>query len=140
PHNSAVQVVSVADRRRKTLVKGGTYPRYLPSGHLVYSNKGTLFAIPFDLDRLETRGTAIPVLEALSYRTELGAAQFDFSRSGTLVYRTGSGGETGMMTVQWLDRTSGKREALWRKTGMYAMPRLSLAGKTAAECAQRRRM
>jgi serine/threonine-protein kinase len=131
PDNATIQVVSLGDRRRKTLVKGGTSPRYLPSGHLVYSNKGTLFAIPFDLDRLETRGTAIPVLEAV-YRTQLGAAQFDFSRSGTLVYRTGGGGETGMMTVQWLNRTSGKREPLWNKPGIYTTPRLSPDGKRLA--------
>jgi serine/threonine-protein kinase len=132
PDNATIQVVSLVDRRRKTLVKGGTSPRYLPSGHLVYINKGTLFAIPFDLDRLETRGTAIPVLEAVSYSRDFGAAQFDFSRSGTLVYRTGGGGETGMMTVQWLDGTSGKKEPLWAKQGIYTTPRLSPDGKRLA--------
>ena len=28
---------------------GGSYGRYVPSGHLVYVNKATLFAVPFDL-------------------------------------------------------------------------------------------
>ena len=131
PDNATIQVVSLVDRRRKTLVKGGTFPRYLPSGHLVYIKKGTLFAIPFDLDRLETRGTAIPVLEAVS-RTGVGAAQFDFSRSGTMVYRTGGGGETGMMTVQWLDGTTGKKEPMWAKPGIYTAPHLSPDGKRLA--------
>ena len=36
-----------------------------PSGHLVYVAAGTLRAIPFDLTRLETRGTPVPVLPRL---------------------------------------------------------------------------
>ena len=46
-------------------------PHYLPSsngtGHLVYVNKATLFAIPFDLATLETRGTAVPVLDDVAF-------------------------------------------------------------------------
>ena len=38
--------------------RGGTSPRYLATsngtGHLMYLNKATLFAVPFDLDKLET--------------------------------------------------------------------------------------
>ena len=37
-----IEVVSLADHRRKTLVRGGTFGRYLPSGHLVYVNRGAL--------------------------------------------------------------------------------------------------
>ena len=66
-NTASIEVFSFADRRRKTLVQGSTFARYLPSGHLVYMNKGTLFAIPFDVDRLETRGTAVPVLDDVAY-------------------------------------------------------------------------
>ncbi len=52
-----IEVMSLADHRTKTLVRGGTYGRYLPSGHLIYVNRGTLFAVPFDVDRLEVHGT-----------------------------------------------------------------------------------
>ena len=38
---------------RKVVQRGGYYGRYVPSGHLVYIHEGTLFAAPFDLDRLE---------------------------------------------------------------------------------------
>jgi serine/threonine protein kinase len=44
-----IDVVTLSDRHRKTLFHGGTSPHYLPSGHLVYASKGTLFGIPFDL-------------------------------------------------------------------------------------------
>ena len=71
PDKAHVDVIILADGRRKTLVPGGTSARYVPtangSGHLLYANKGTLFAIPFDLDRLETRGTAVPILRSEPY-------------------------------------------------------------------------
>ena len=64
PDKASIDVFTFADRRRKVVARGGVSARYLPtsehSGHLLYSNKGTLFAIPFDLDKLETRGTAVP--------------------------------------------------------------------------------
>ena len=44
--------------RRKVVQRGGYHGRYLPSGHLVYIHDGTLFAAPFDLDRLEVTGSA----------------------------------------------------------------------------------
>ena len=49
--NYTVDVVSIADRARKTLARGVGSPRYLPSGHLVYTRKATMFAVPFDLER-----------------------------------------------------------------------------------------
>src|SRR5712692_2143921 len=97
-----IDVMSLADHRKKTLERGGTFGRYLPSGHLIYVNRGTLFAVPFDLDRLEVRGTPSPVLNQVSYNATSGSAQLDFSQTGTLVYRSG-GVAGGLVTVQWLD-------------------------------------
>jgi serine/threonine protein kinase/Tol biopolymer transport system component len=132
---ATIEVVSLRDHRRKTVVQGGTSPYYLPSGHLVYFNKGTLFAIPFDLDRLETRGTAVPVLDGIAYQAQLGIAHMDFSRApagpGTLVYRKGDGGGLRMSTVQWLDG-AGKKEPLLAKPGSYGDLRLSPDGKRLA--------
>jgi hypothetical protein len=54
-----IDVVSLKDHRRKTVLEhAGMHPHYLPSGHLVYVTKGNLFAVPFDLERLEVRGPA----------------------------------------------------------------------------------
>jgi transposase len=35
----------------------------------VYLHNGTLFAVPFDLARLEIRGTPVPVLEEVAYES-----------------------------------------------------------------------
>ena len=61
--------VAVRDLRtgtQKILVRGGSDAHYVASGHLVYIAAGALRAIPFDVDRLETRGTAVPMLPLLS--------------------------------------------------------------------------
>jgi serine/threonine-protein kinase len=43
----------------KAVLRGGSHAHYVASGHLVFVAAGTLRAIPFDPDRLETRGTAV---------------------------------------------------------------------------------
>jgi eukaryotic-like serine/threonine-protein kinase len=134
-----IEVLTLADRRRKILVRGGQSPRYLPTaggtGHLVYINKASLFAIPFDPDKLETRGTAVPVLDDVASQPYFGG-QFAFSPApsghGTLVYRRGrSAAVPRMMTLDWVD-PSGKREPLPAKPGAYEFPRLSPDGKRVA--------
>jgi len=127
-----IEVITLADHRRKTLQRGGTFGRYLPAlngnGHLVYINKGTLFAVPFDPEKLEVRGTPSPVLEEVAYSTTSGFAQLDFSRIGTLVYRSGGAAGDYLVTVQWLD-AAGKTAPLLAKPGIYERPRLSPDGQ-----------
>ena len=57
--------VAVRDLRTGTqtiLVHGGSDAHYVTSGHLIYIAAGALRAIPFDVDRLETHGTAVSML------------------------------------------------------------------------------
>jgi serine/threonine-protein kinase len=132
------EVLTLADRHRKIVARGGALPRYVAApgspGHLIYVNRATLFAIPFDLDKLETRGTAVPVLDDVAYNAAVGTGQFDFSVGpsghGTLVYRRGSGASS-MTTLQWVYPT-GKREPLGAKPGAYGDPSLSPDGKRVA--------
>jgi hypothetical protein len=98
---ATIEVVSLKDGRRKPLVRGGTWGRYL-SGHLVYINQGTLFAVPFDLGRLEVQGTSTPVLDNVAYSAAGGSAPIDFSRTGTVVYQSSKAG-SGLVTIQLLD-------------------------------------
>ncbi len=60
-----IVVYSMASGQRKTVQRGGFYARYLPSGHVVYMHEGTLFAVPFDLQRLEVTGQPAPILEGV---------------------------------------------------------------------------
>ena len=126
-----IEVLTLADRHRKILLRGGASPRYLATsngvGYLAYVNHARLFAIPFDLDKLETRGTAVPVLEDVANERLIGTGQFDVSRTGTLVYRRTDGGSSVLSTVEWV-YPSGKKEPLRAKPGVYQSPSLSPDG------------
>jgi serine/threonine-protein kinase len=127
--NAAIAIVDLKDHHRKVLLEhAGMYPRYLPSGHLVYVAKGMLFAVPFVPERLELRGNPIPLQEVAS-DTAIGAGQIDFSASGVFVYR--SGVTEGLRTLQWLYST-GKMEPLGTEPAVYLSPRLSPDGSRLA--------
>ena len=115
--------------KRIVLANAGVAPRYLPTGHLVYLTKGTLYAVPFDLARLEVRGTPAPVLEDVSADMAFGTAHLDISGSGTMVYRPGR--TTGLRVIQWLNR-DGKTESVWEDSAYYQMPRVSPDGSRLA--------
>jgi Tol biopolymer transport system component/predicted Ser/Thr protein kinase len=131
---ASISVVSLADGKRKMLQQGGTYGRYVPShgreGHLLYVNRGTLFAVPFDPESLAVRGTPAPVLEQVYYSPSTGRTHFDFSQQGTLVYRSGSVGGIGL-TIQWMD-SAGKMQPLLAKPDAYQSARLSPDGQRLA--------
>ena len=124
---ASIEVLSFLDGKRTVLVRGATYGRYLPNGYLTYVNQGTLFAVAFDVSRLEIRGTAIPVLDDVSYASTFGYAQVDFSQTGTLVYRTA----TGQVVAAWLDR-SGNAEPVISDSARYRAPRFSPDGRRLA--------
>ena len=126
---ASIEVYSFRDRRAKTLVRG-TYGRYLPSGHLMYLSQGTLFAVQFDLDRLEVHGSPIQLLDQVAYSPQFGFAQLDFSRNGTLVYRSG-GAPGALTTIQWLDST-GSTQPLLEQPGRHSRFRFSPDGQRLA--------
>ena len=85
----AIEAQFLSAGQRKVLVQGGYYGRYAASGHLLYVHQGAVMAAPMDITRLELTGPASPVLEDVDSNLGTGAAHFDFSRSGTLVYISG---------------------------------------------------
>jgi Tol biopolymer transport system component len=127
---ATIEVISLIDGGRKTVHRGGTYGRYLPTGHLVYVNNGTLFALPFDVDRLETHGSPVPVVNDIAYSASAGVALLEFSQTGTLVY-AGGGSGLGKMTVQWLYEGD-RSEPLFANPGFYQRPRISPDGQRLA--------
>jgi serine/threonine-protein kinase len=91
------------DGPRKVVHRGGYHGRYLRSGHLVYVRDGTLFAAPFDLERLEIVGASIPVLEGVASNPGAGGAQFAASNDGALVFLPGES-EVPPLPIAWLER------------------------------------
>jgi serine/threonine-protein kinase len=128
--DASIEVMSLGDRRKKILMRGGTYGRYVSSGHLLYVNRGKQLAVPFDPGALEIRGAPTPVLNQIAYSSNNGGAEFEASQTGTLMYRSG-GTRSGLVTVQWL-QSDGKTRALLPKPGDYARPSLSPDGRRLA--------
>jgi serine/threonine-protein kinase len=113
------------------VLKGGYGARYLPTGHLLYANQGTLFGVRFDPDHLEVRGTPLPLLEkdTIASQPIYGAGQFDFSRNGTFLYL--STRDRQALRLMWLDQ-AGKTEPLVPEPGFYITPRFSPDGRRLA--------
>ena len=102
-----IQVVDLETGEVKDLT-AGTYPRYSPTGHLLFLDDDTnLLSVPFDEEGLELTGAAVPVAVGLATLTN-GRGFYAVSQTGTLVYRTGAGG--GSMTPVWVDRDGTARE------------------------------
>jgi hypothetical protein len=75
--------MTLADRKTKILAPGGTTARYAASGHLIYSSKSTLYAVPFDLNKLKPRGDPVAILDDVAYHRANGLAQLISPRQGT---------------------------------------------------------
>ena len=100
-----VVVQSLPNGPRKVLVPGAYFGRYLQSGHLLYVHDATLFAAPFDLDRLEMTGPAAPVLKGAAVNLPVGSAEIAMSDAGTIAY---------LPTPQYADNLPGRLDWLNR--------------------------
>jgi len=129
-----VVVQSLRTGQRKVL-RSGRDARYLPTGHLVYAADGTLFAMRFDLARLETSGAPIPVVNGLRFATSFpgmtGTANYDLSRDGVLVHVRGAAPAPVSRQLVAVDR-SGRAEPLVQETLDYWRPRISPDGSRVA--------
>ena len=125
-----IAVLSFSSGEQKVLVETGSYARYVPTGHLVYGENGTLRAVPFDLESLEVRGNSVQVLEGVLTKST-GAVDFDISRDGSLVYVSGDAGTATRLDLVWVDR-EGREETLSAPSRTYASPRLSPDGQFVA--------
>ena len=124
-----LEAQSIASGERALVLRGGESARYASSGHLVYVRDGSLFAVPFDPDRLEVTGTSALVVEGVASSRSLG--QYSVSRSGSLAYLPGTAsalfGWLSPTTLVWVDR-DGREEPLPAEPRPYAAPRVSPDG------------
>ena len=127
-----VAVLDLQTGARKVLVRGGSHAHYVTSGHLVYGAGGTLRAVPFDLARLETRGTPVPLVADVT-TTAFGAVDAVVAEDGTLAYVSGglATGATAPRTLVWVDR-QGRETPIPAPLRSYMYPRVSPEGTRVA--------
>jgi Tol biopolymer transport system component len=133
----AVQLIGTGERRN--LVQGAMYPRFAPSGHLVYAQGGILIAAPFDPQRLAVMGAAVPVVEGVLQSSVSGATQYSFSTTGSLVYVSGGLQSATPSRLVWVSR-SGAEQPLATPVHAYVFPRLSPDGRRVAVSIQEQEM
>ena len=124
-----IAVFDLATRQQEILIRGGTYPRYAATGHIVYATSRGLEAVSFDLDRLEVTSEPLPLARDVVVK-RVGSADFDVSGDGTLVYTTG-GAAGGLSKMVWVDR-QGRKEPLGVDPVAYLFVRVSPDGRRIA--------
>jgi hypothetical protein len=127
---ASIEAVKLTTGERKTLYRGGSYGRYVASGHLLFVNRDTIFAVPFDPDRLEVRGSPAPVAQGVSYSAVEGGAQFDVAPNGLFVFRSGTSASP-VYPALWVDGR-GEGTPLWEGERSYAEPHISPDGTKVA--------
>jgi serine/threonine-protein kinase len=125
-----VAVLDLQTGMRRVLVRGGSHAHYVGSGHLMFAAAGTLRAVAFDLDRLETRGTAVPVIPEV-VTTGSGGVDAVVAADGTLAYMAGRRTAATARTLVWVDRQGQETPIPVPQRG-YVYPRLSPDGTRVA--------
>ncbi len=118
------QRIGSSDRR--VLQRGGTYGRYLPTGHVVFVRGGTIYAAAMDVDKLELREPPVPVEEGGWMDPTSGSANIALSNTGTIAY-VPSGPKSYKSSLAWVDR-KGKVEPLPDSARGYATGAVSPDG------------
>jgi Tol biopolymer transport system component len=128
--NAQIVVLDPKSGRRTIVLEGSPFARYA-AGHIVFVRGGAVFRAPFDLSRLSVTGPPVPVAERIAIDSGNGAASFDVTRDGALVYAEGPPTVDRQTVVLRLDR-NGHETTLPLPVGRYESPRLAPNGKTLA--------
>ena len=86
-------IQDLATGEREILSAEANRPAYCSSGHLLYTAKGMLWALPFSADSLTSQGEAFPVRERPGFTS--------VSREGTLLHQKGG---VNAYRIVWRDR------------------------------------
>ena len=119
PARIAVLVLATGEQR--VLLDGDDAHFVAASGHLLFRRGRSLYAAPFDPQKLAVSGDSIAIVD--------GVIGFDVSDGGTLVYRPVPKGDR--RSLVWVDR-HGREEAIKVPPRAYLHPRISPDGTRVA--------
>ncbi len=113
-----IEMIALDTGESRTVVERGTFPKYTPTGHLVFYRDAELLAAPFDVEARRVTGTTVRVLENLP-ANNLGVPVGDISESGVLGYAP----NTSSARLVWVSR-EGAEQTLADVLRVYTNPRL----------------
>lgn len=123
-----VIALNLSSGDQSVLLQGGNRARYISAGYLVYAIAHDLFGVRFDPATLAVSGEPRLLVEQVERglsRWQTGAAHFDVSDNGTLVYLKQN--LQSDRAVVWIDR-NGREEAVGILPRQYTHPRISPDG------------
>jgi len=85
----SVAVLNATSGEGRVVIEDGTISAWSPTGHLLFTRRDTLLAVPFDPDALMTTGGPVTITDGLLTVDAMVGGWFDLSSSGTLVYQPG---------------------------------------------------
>ena len=97
---------------RKVLVRGGTFGRYTPTGHLVYVRAGSIYAVPMDASTLTVDGQPVVIEKGGWQNSASGDAYLTFSGTGAFVFSPADPASVGVIELSWLGRNGVVRPLL----------------------------
>ena len=115
----------------KTLLRGGSFARYLPSGQIVFARNGAILAAPFDLRKEEVTGPTVTILSDVMTEPGTGAAQFAIAEDARAVLFVPGGPNIKRTELVWIDRR-GNITPVGSPLESYYQPHLSPDGTRVA--------
>ena len=113
----------------RELIPDGLDPQYVETGHILYADPtGGLWAVPFDANRGDVLGGAIPIFDELTVLQGF-FAHYSVSRNGTLVYGAGGGAIVPQQRLLVMD-LEGNEEPTPLAPRFFVVPRWSPDGES----------
>jgi serine/threonine-protein kinase len=127
---ATIEALDLSTGRRQVVLESASSARYAATGHLLFIRESVLYAVPFDVDSLTTRGTPVQVLRGVNGDTTTGASHLTVADNGTIAYASGTALAAANRLV-WVDR-QGKTQPIGLPQGLYFDPRISPDGTRVA--------
>ncbi len=126
---NGIAVASMETGEWRIVIEGGMGPSYSPTGHIVFARgDGSVWAVPFDVERLEVRGEPVLAMDQ-TVNVGRGGASYALADDGTMAFVATVG--VTLRELVWVDR-SGAATALAFPPRRYLHPRLSPDGRQVA--------
>jgi eukaryotic-like serine/threonine-protein kinase len=125
----AIYVGSLDSKETKLILKANSSALFSPPAYLLFNRGGTLLAQPFDADRLELKGDAVPIAEGVQFTVGSGKSAVSVSSNGVLAYRLLP--TNTQIKFVWVDR-NGAEQPLAVPPRAFRTPRLSPDGQRVA--------
>ncbi|MDQ3488651.1 MAG: serine/threonine-protein kinase [Acidobacteriota bacterium] len=128
--SSRIDAINRQTGERREVYQNASMARYAPTGHLLLSRAGSLFAAPFDPVTLKLSGTPVSIAQGITGDGTTGAAHIAWSDNGTLAYLAGD--QRGSMRQLAFVDFAGTRTGIRLPDALYNDIRVSPDGKRLA--------